>query len=148
METPFVLSPGLEKTFRCKTRNAVALRTIFLFGQRLGGRIHDERKFHRPGSTEYPSLRRAPSSNLSIRKLAASFLRATLAQVPKAVFPRRGTKPVGARLPLDAPGEYSADSGYDRSSGIRAVARELPAPPQCAKNQCLRRRRLLDRRKR
>jgi hypothetical protein len=59
---------------------------------------------------------------LSIRKLAASFPRATLVQVSKALFQRRGAKPVGARLPLDPPGEYSADSRYDRSSRIRAVA--------------------------
>ncbi len=56
METPLVLSVALEKAFRRKVGNAVALRAILLSRQRLGKRIHDLQGFYRSDPTGYQSL--------------------------------------------------------------------------------------------
>src|SRR6266496_3906639 len=57
METPLVLSVALEKAFRRKVGNAVALRAILLSRQRLGKWIHDLQGFYRYDPTRYQSLR-------------------------------------------------------------------------------------------
>ena len=56
----------------------------------------------------------AKASFLEYTRFSASFCRATLAKISKALYPRRGGKSVGARSPLDAPGKLSTDSRHDR----------------------------------
>src|SRR5437667_3801231 len=112
METTHGLSASLEETFRCNTRYALAVRAILLWattvaGQRLGQRIHGSPRLDRLDQDRHPSLTR-----LSLVAFAASFRRATFAQIPKIVFPRRCAEPLGTRSTLDASGEFPADSRH------------------------------------
>jgi hypothetical protein len=50
---------------------------------------------------------------LSVTGFAASFCNATIAKIPKAVYPRRGGKSVGARLPMHASSKFASDSSDD-----------------------------------
>src|SRR5260370_38275078 len=87
VETPFVLSSTLEKAFRCKARNVVALRAVLLSRQRLDKWIYDARRLNRSdpgchqtvtGSEPSPLFRRLPKLSLPGSTLSGTHFVASL----------------------------------------------------------------------
>src|SRR5215469_1411995 len=100
----------MDKTYRRDTRYALALRTTFLrktahSRERVGQWIRRSCRLNRADPGRNTSLTRA--------HFIASLLRAAIAQSSKTLLARRGTKPVGTRLPLRPPSERSTNSQDD-----------------------------------